>query len=323
MNTKKASINILLILVLSTTFTFLNPTSVLTTDTQKQKAEALINILDNSNISIVLAFSRLDAQNITAANAQTEYNEGLKHAKEATSLMNEENFSESCVEAVEAMQKFEETLRLLETASLVEPTEAEVTAEKAISLKADITRAMDHIKRLENLTTKAANVGFNTSAIEKRLGEVKQYLETATRELYILNFEAAAEELCIAKTLLAELNQPFARLTNLVTASNTEKYLKDAEIRVTSAKKNISLSATLTPEAKEDAITALNNSESSLANARDSIEDNNVDVAIGELEEAKKWEEESNHAIAAVAATPTALAPTTESITRAETTALK
>ena len=122
------------------------------------------------------------------------------------------------------------------------------------------------------------------------------------------------------KTLLDDLKQPFDRLTNLVKATNTEKYLEAAEIRVSANKENITLSATLTPEAKEDAITALNNSERSLANARDSIEDNNVDEAIEELEEAKKWEEESNRAIASVTATQTAVAPTTESFTRAETT---
>ena len=38
----------------------------------------------------------------------------------------------------------------------------------------------------------------------------------------------------------------------------------------------------LTTEVKEEAITALNNSEINLANARDSIENNNVDEAIKE-----------------------------------------
>ncbi len=290
-------------------------------DAQKQKAETLIKILDNDNISIALAFSRLDAQNITVPNAETAYNEGLAHAKEAVSLMNEEKFSEASIEAVEAMQNFEETLKILEDASPVEPTATEVTAEDVISLKANITRAIEHIERLENLTTKAATAGYNTSAIEKRLGEVKQHLETATRKLYARNIEGAAEELCVAKTLLDELTEPFAKLTNLVKTSNTEKYLQEAEIRVSVTKANITLSATLTPEAKEDAITALNNSEISLANAREFIENNNVDEAVGELEVAKKWEEESDRAIATVAATPTSVAPTDESLTRAETAA--
>jgi hypothetical protein len=319
LNLKKAAIITLLTLVLSMTFTILNPTLALTNDDQKQKAETLLNILDNDNKSIIEAFSKLDAQNITVPNAETKYNEGLEHAEEAFRLMNEENFSEASIEAVEAMQKFEDTLRILEDASPVEPTETEVTAEEAISLKANITRAIEYAERLENLTAKAATAGYNTSAIEKTLLEVKQHLENATRKLYTLNLDGAAEELCIAKTLLDELKEPFARLTNLVKASNTEKYLEAAEIRVAATKANITASVALTPEIKEDAITALNNSETNLANARDSIENNNVDKAIEELEEAKKWEEESNRAIVSVAATPTSVAPTTESFMRAET----
>lgn len=323
LNLKKVAIITVLTLVLSMTFTVLNPTLALTNEDQKQKAETLLKILDNDNISIIEAFSKLDAQNITVPNAETTYNEGLAHAEEAFRLMNEENFSEASIEAVEAMQKFEETLRILEDASPVEPTETEVTAEEAISLKANITRTIEHVERLENLTAKAATAGYDTTAIEKRLSEVKQRLENATRKLSAMNLDGAAEELLIAKILVDELKELFDRLTNLVKASNTEKYLEAAEIRVSTTKANITSSAALTPEIKEDAITALNNSEINLANARDFIENNDVDEAIEELEEAKKWEEESNRAIASVAATPTSVAPTTESFTRAETTVSK
>ena len=72
MITKKVAITIFLALVLSTTFTFLNPTLALTNDPQKQKAETLLSILNN-NMSIMLAFSRLDAQNITVPNAETAF----------------------------------------------------------------------------------------------------------------------------------------------------------------------------------------------------------------------------------------------------------
>ena len=318
MNPKKVAIIVLLTLVLSMTFTILNPTLAQTNELQKQKAKILIDILENDNRGILLAFSRFDAQNITVPTAETAYNEGLARAKEAVNLMNEEQFSEACNEAVESMQKFEDALRILETVSPLEPTATEVTAEETISLKANITRAIEHIERLENSTAKAANAGYITVAIEKRLREVKQYLENATRKLYSRNLEGAAEELRIAKTLLDELTEPFDQLTNLVKASNTEKYLQEAEIRVSETKTNITLSATLTPDAKEDAITALNNSEISLTNARDLLEDNNVDEAIGELEEAKKWEEESDRVITAVAATSTSVAPTAESISRTE-----
>ena len=301
------------------TFAFLNPILAQTNDAQKQKAETLIKILDNDNTSIASAFSRLDAQNISVPQtAETAYNEGLAHAKEAVSLMSQQNYNEAGVEAVEAMEKFEDSLRILETASPVEPTETEVTAEESILLKSNLTRTIEQAKRLENLTAKAATAGYDTVKIENKLSEIKRYLDNATQELYHRNLEGATEELSTAKTLLDELKEPFARLTNLVTESKTKTYLLEAEIRVYAAKANIALSATLTPEAKEDAITALNNSEVSLSNARDLIEDRNVDDAIEELEEAKKWEEESSRAITAVATTPTSVAPTNESITKTD-----
>ena len=88
------------------------------------------------------------------------------------------------------------------------------------------------------------------------------------------------------------MGPPFSRLTNLVNEANTKNYLDNAETRISSIKTNIT-SSLLTPQIKEDAITALNNSELNLANARDTIEKNNIEEAIQELEEAKKWEEES------------------------------
>jgi hypothetical protein len=322
LNQKKVAVIVLLTLVLSMTFMILNPTLALTNDSQKQKAESLLSILSNGNMSIVEAFSKLDAQNMTVPKtAETTYNEGLEHAEEAFRLMSEEKFSEASIEAVEAMQNFKETLRTLEDASPAEPTETEATAEEAISLRANITRTIEYTERLENLTAKAATAGYNTTAIEKTLSEIKQHLENATRQLSAMNLDGAAEEIYTAKTSLDELKRPFDRLINLVKESNTERYLEAAKIRVSATKENITLSANLTPEAKEDALTALNNSEASLANARDCIEKDNVDGAIEELEEAKKWEEESNRAAASVTATPTSVAPTTESFTSAETTA--
>ena len=316
---KNMAITVILILVLTMTSAFMNPILAQTNYVQKQKAEILIKILDNDNTSIGLAFSRLDAQNITIPQtAETAYNEGLAHAKEAVSLMSQQNYNEASIEAVEAMEKFEDSLRILEIASPVEPTETEVTAEESILLKSNLTRTIEQAERLENLTAKAATAGYNIVKIENKLSEIKRYLDNATQELYNRNLEGATEELSTAKTLLDELKEPFARLTNLVTESKTKTYLLEAEIRVYTAKANIALSVTLTPEAKEDAITALNNSEASLSNARDLVEDSNVDEAIEELEEAKKWEEESSRAITAVSATPTSVAPTNESITKTD-----
>jgi hypothetical protein len=324
LNKKKAAVIVLLALVLSMTFLVLSPTLALTSSSQQQKAETLLAILGNNNTTIVEAFSNLDAQNITVPEtAETAYSEGLVHAEEALRLMNEENFSEASIEAVEAMQKFGETLKLLESASPVEPTETEVAAEDVISLKANITRALEYADRLENLTARAKTKGYNTTAVEQKLSEVKRHLQNATMELRALNLDGATESLSNARVLLKELKTLYDRLTDLVKTSNIEQYLDVAEERISETKENITQSTDLTSAAKEDAIDALNNSEASLARARDAIESNNVDDAIADIEDAKKWEDESNRAITSVTATPNVVSATDNSLTNAEVAAAR
>jgi tetratricopeptide (TPR) repeat protein len=320
LNLKNVAIIVLLILVLSMTFSLLNPTMAQSNDVQRQKSETLIRILENDNASILLVFSRFETQNISVPQtAETAYNEGLAQAKNAVSFMNQENYDKANIEAVDAMQKFEDTLNLLEIVLPVEPTVAEVTAKAVILLKANMTRTLEQVERLENLTIKAGNAGYNTLKIENSLSEIKRlkrHLDNATRELSSRNLDGAIEELSLAKTLLGDLKEPFSSLTNFVTELNTATYLQKAEIRVSEVKTNITLSATLTSEAKEEAINALNKSELSLSNARDLLDDSNIDEAIEELEEAKKWEEESSRVIAAVAAIPTSVASTNESVSQ-------
>lgn len=305
MNQKKVAVIVLLTLVLSTTFLVLSPTLALTSSSQQQKAKTLLTILGNNNATIVEAFSNLDAQNITVPEtAEIAYNEGLVHAEEVLRLMNEEKYSEASIEAVEAMQEFGETLKVLDSVSPVELDETEVATKDVISLKVNITRALEYADRLENLTVRANTKGYNTAAVEKKLSEVKRHLQNATMELRALNLVGATDELSNAKALLIELKALYDRLTSMVKTSNIETYLGVAEERVSEAKENITQSTSLTSEAKDDAIDALNNSEASLASARDAMKTNNVDDAIANIEDAKKWEEKSRLAITSATATP-------------------
>lgn len=288
------------------TFTILNPTLVLSSEEQRVKAETLLNILDTVKTSTDEAFSRLNAQSIPVPpNAETKYNEGITHAEEAARLMNAENYDEASSEAVEAMQNLKETLILLQEASPVEPTETEATAQKTINLKANITRAYEHIERLENLTAKAPPK-YNTTAIDNKLATARNRLETATRELNRLNLDGVIEELRAVRRLLVESKELLNRLVNLVKASSTEKYLEAAQERVSESKENITQSTSLSAQNKTNAITALDNSENRLENAGDLIEEDKVDEAIEELKEAKKWEDESRKYLSpSVTATPT------------------
>lgn len=311
---------ILLTLVLIATLISLNHTLALISIEEKTKAETLLIILANDNETIRAIIDRMDAQNILVPQeVKTTYNEGNIHAQEAIRLMNQEKYDQANAEAIEAMQKFEETLRLLDVASPIEPTEAEKKAEDVIALKANITRGFKYVEQLENLTAKIAAAGYNITEIADQLVLVRQHLEAAERKIYTLNLEEVSGELRIVQRLFEELKEDLAGLTSRIRASNTEKYLQEAEMRVSAAKTNITASTTLTAETKEEAIIALNNSEASLVDAQDSLENNDVEEAIEYLEEAKKWEEEYNRIITEVAFTKNSVAPTDESITKLET----
>jgi tetratricopeptide (TPR) repeat protein len=291
---KKVATVILLTFILSLTSVIFNPTLALTSEEQRAKAETLLNLLDTVNTNLVEAFRRLNTQNIPVPpNAETKYNEGIVHTKEAVSLMNTENYAEASSEAIKAMQNFKETLIILQEASPVEPTYTEATAEQVINLKANVTRAYEHAERLENITAKARAAGYNTTEIDNRLSAARNHLENVTRKLDRLDLDGASEELRSAITLLDEVKEYLNDLVNLVKIANTQRYLEETEKRINETKADVASSANLSPQNKTNAITALNNSETSLENARELLEEDKIDEAIGELEEAKRWEDES------------------------------
>ncbi|WNZ30016.1 MAG: hypothetical protein IAX21_03950 [Candidatus Bathyarchaeota archaeon] len=318
MLTKKMAVTVLVALALSTTFIVFNQTFAQTIDPQKQKTETLIRILEENNITVLSAFNDLEQKNITPPEtAQTMYNQGLVLATEAYDFLEQGNYAEASTKAVEAMKQFEETLFLLESALPSDSTPS--TAEAALNLKANITRVASYIERLQNMAQKASAAGYNTLKVEKSLKEINNHLENATRKLSALDLEGASNDLCTSEALLDELTEHVSRLTNLVSESNAQRYLQAAEVRLSVTRTELSVSATLTPKEKEDALTALNNSETSLTNARDLIQDSKVDDAIEALEEAKRWEEQSTNAISAVAVTPSA-SNTNESLSSIEVT---
>lgn len=299
LNPKKVATIMLLTLVLAMALVYLNPTLAQSNQEQKQKAETLLNILGTVNASVTEAKDRLTNQNIPVPQAAiTSYNEGVAHAEEAANLMNTQHYAAASAEAVEAMQKFKDALLTLQDASPTEPTETEATAENVINLRANITRAYEYVERLENLTAKARTAGYNITAlatIDDKISLAKEHLENATDELDELNLDGATQQLQDTKIVLEELKNVYNRLVNSVKLANTRRYLEEIAVRITKTRDNVTNSAALSQQNKTNALSALDNSESSLEDAQNFIDENMVDDAIKELEEAKKWEDESRN----------------------------
>ena len=316
MLTKKLAVTVLVALAFCSTLVVFNQTFAQTVDPQKQKAQTLLDFLAENKMTVLSVFSELEQKNLTPPEgAQTLFDEGLLLVAESETFLEQQNFEQASASAVLGMQKFEQSLVLLDSVLPSDSTPS--TVEAARALKANITRVTSYVEKLEIMAQRASTAGYNTLGVEKRLDEISSYLQNATQKLLVLDFEGATNDLDAAESLLDVLLENISRLTNLVSESNVQRYLNQAQDRLAVARADISVSATLTAKEKEDALTALNNSEASLSNARDLIEDSNVDDAIEKLEEAKRWESESTAAISAVAVTPS-VSSTSESLSRVE-----
>jgi hypothetical protein len=315
-NLKKAVPIILLALAMSTTFTVLSTTLALADDAQKQKAEALLEILEDNNVSILAAFSELETQNIPVpTTAETKYNQGLAYATEAANLLSADNFDEASIKAVEAMNLFKEALTLLQDASQTEPSGTIVAAENITRLKASLTQAFRYIERLENLTARANAAGYATTVLDANISQAKSHLETASDHLSNRNYDGAREELRAARALYVELKELVDRLTQTVKIVNVETYLQEAEDRLTETRDTILNSTDLSTQVRDDAIAALNTSEGYLDDARASLDNSNPDEAVSDIEEAKKWEDTANNVIASVTAGTNSSDLTNDSLT--------
>ena len=222
-----------------------------TSDIQRQKALTLISILINNNSTITSTLHNLDSESIQFSEAETVYNEGLFYFIQATNLFNEEKFSEACTEAVVAMQKFKETLQLIENSGTIESVESVILAQEIINLKANISRTVEHVARLENLTQKAAKAGFDIVALDKKILEVKQYLKNVLGELCNSNLKGATEQLSIARTYLAEFDDMGGDSPEMVAGDVQDAKMQELIHMMTTSRKELD-----TPESVADAIVA-------------------------------------------------------------------
>ena len=143
------------------------------------------------------------------------------------------------------MKKFEAAIQILENVLSSEPTETELDAEKLIKIKEEIARTNEYLTRLENLTKKAEFQGYDTSTINQKITEIKKYLENATRALNEREIDLAKEDLDAAKILISKVVNAINLITDQIKTVNIQKYIMEAEIRISDSKTSITLSTSL------------------------------------------------------------------------------
>ena len=277
----------------------------------KDKAENLFLLLEKANATVVQVFHQLEARNIPIPNASlAEYNQALLLADESRSLLEAGNYSEANNEIIKALQKFREALNAVYETINSQPTEAEITFEKAISLKSSIDRSHQQLSQIENLTRVAATAGFNTSSLEVKIERVRLLLQNASNNLNQRRYEAASSNLAEAKVILGDLTLFLSNLAIELKTQRLETYITQTEERLSAIRQK---AASLSNVAS---LSALSAAEASLSNAKEYLEKQLINETVSALVNSKESEDEAVQALKPVAPSLTAAETITPSALR-------
>ena len=239
-------------------------------------AEFMFSLFQKTNATVAEVFSQLEAKSIAVPQASLdEYNQALLLSDEAASLLQSGNFSGANTKVVQALQKMKEALRIVYAGGYEQPSEAEIALQRTIELKSALNRSYSQLHQLEDLARYTANAGYNTTVLDAKIAVVKSLLDNATLSLNQKNLEAASNSLDEAKTFIARLTESFKRLAT---------YITQTEARLSAIKENA------TQQQNTAAITAVNQAEVSLSNARAYLDKQLINQTLTELSNSKESE---------------------------------
>ncbi|MBM4400639.1 MAG: hypothetical protein FJ045_01675 [Crenarchaeota archaeon] len=254
----------------------------------KDKTDDLFLLLQKANVTVVEIFRQLEANDKTIPQASlNEYNQALLLAEESRSLLQAGNYSEASNRVVQALQKLKEALKIVYTTIPEQPTETETALERAAQLKSSINRYYEQLQRIENLTRFAASVGYNTTALETNIQTIKSLLGRASSNIAQKRFEAASVNLADAKALIDRLVNALNNIAVNLKIQRLQTYISQTEVRLATIKETaISLSNTAS-------LDAVNSAETSLNNAKEYLEKQQINETLSELANSRASEEEA------------------------------
>jgi hypothetical protein len=258
------------------------------TTSVENKTEFLFSLIQNANTTVTETYSHLDAQ-VTAIpqDSLAAYNQALLYADEAASLMQAGNISEANSKAIQALQKFKEALRIIYENIPETPTEAQIALEKTVALQSAIARSYAQLQLLENLTDFAAATGYNTTVIEAKIETAKALLTNASCNLNQQNFEAASNTTAEAKALIENLLSHVNTLAATLKIQRLDAYVAQTEARLAA------LRTEATAAQNTASLTALNSADASLANAKEYLENQQINETLSALASSKASEEKA------------------------------
>jgi len=252
------------------------------------KTQNLFSLFQEANATVAEIFRQFEVDGETVPQASlNEYHQALVLAEESKSLLQAGNYSGADAKIVQALQKLKEALRIAYATIPEQPTETEISLERAVQLKSSINRYSEQLQRIENLTRLAASVGYNTTTLDDNLQTIKSLLERALSNIDQERFAAASENLANAKALSDKIISSLNNFALDLKIQRIATYINQTQERLdTIREKAESLS-------NEASLAALNNAETSLDNAKEYLEEQRINETLSELANSKASEEEA------------------------------
>jgi hypothetical protein len=252
----------------------------------KEKTEDLFSVFQEANATVTEVFQQFRAVGKTIPQASlNQCNQAFLLAEESRTLLQTGHYSEADNKIVEALQKLKEALRIVYT-TYPEQT-AETALEKAIQLKSSITRYYEQLQRIENLTRVAASEGYNTTTLDENIQAAKSQLKTASNNVDAKRFEAASNNLAEAKALSDKLLSLVNQFAVDLKTQRLQTYIIQTETRLAVIREKAELASNTA------SLAALETAETSLDNAKDYLENQQINETLSELANSRASEEEA------------------------------
>jgi hypothetical protein len=267
----------------------------------QKHTEALLAIVTQANSTVSGILGNLQTRGLqTPPAAAALYDAGVASAAEALRLYNLESYEAAGTTAVAALEQFKAALDMVYTEVDDPAAQVPSAVELMRQLNRSITRGFLYLKYVEILAPILATQGYDTAGIRIRIQSARELLFKATHDLRRYRFASVEAALVRVKDLLETLRSRLAVIALELKTRRLATFIEVAETRLTRLKGTIlSLSSELSPAATNASLTAVEDSERSLAAARSLLEGQQMGAVVTELEQAKASEEEARRILAA------------------------
>lgn len=262
-----------------------------TTDIDPMTSDKLLEILETSKTEVELIFKRLEGEGVSLPEASREkFEEGQSLTNDSVKLRGQGAYNKSNKKAVEAMEKYEEALNILDEQDPSDNLETERNTEKAIGIEKAVERAYYFADKIDALDSKTKEQDYYDAAIRENIEEAKIHLENAKILLESGENDEAARELAKARGLLGRSMGKLHSISKKIKVKKAENFLIQTEKRLDKLEEKTEKFLRNAPsEAKAEAIETLHDARYHINEIREKIERGDVDEAIEDLTEMKTY----------------------------------